>query len=182
MDTYDIYKDYSSYLKENEELITKLQQSNSLLTEYIDPIIKALGYLQTQKEYHAEEYTAEDEAIFSAGFNCLFENLEQIKLYLHALNDDYSLLDRHSYYIKLIFDLEEIKVELEKLDEQPLNDIKKIAKSLEFFEQLISPQSSEIDEDELGKHLKIWESMQKKYDFIIPLTVAFNEYCESVGI
>ena len=35
----------------------------------------------------------------------LFENLEQIKLYLRQLNNDYKLLDKMSLYIKIVFDL-----------------------------------------------------------------------------
>src|SRR5690606_8541302 len=100
-----LYQDFESYLKENEKLITHLEKNHSLLSEYVLPIKKALVFLRKLDEL--DEIDSEAQVIFEYGFNYLFENLEQIKLYLRQLNNDYELLDKMSLYIKIVFDLEE---------------------------------------------------------------------------
>lgn len=178
-----LYQDFESYLKENEKLITHLEKNHSLLSEYVLPIKKALVFLRKLDEL--DEIDSEAQVIFEYGFNYLFENLEQIKLYLRQLNNDYELLDKMSLYIKIVFDLEELKFEIDKsetIDEdEKQNDINKIDEALQFFEDNIVPQIA-INEFELDKYLNLYYDLQNKYTDLVFMSEAFKEYCSVYGI
>ncbi len=181
-----IYTDFENYIKENNHLISFLEENNSLLNEYISPIIKSLTYLKQMIENEEEEKTVHDiHAIFEYGFNFLFENLEQIKLYLRQLNNDYKLLEKMSLYIKIVFDLEELKLEIEKNkeidEEEKENDMNKIDDALEFFEENIVPKVV-INEFELDKYLNLYYDLLDKYTELVLMSDAFLEYCAIYGI
>src|SRR5690554_592383 len=97
-----LFTDFENYINENSNLITYLKDHNSLLDEYVTPIIKSLTFLMKMSQVE-KEISEEAEVIFEYGFNYLFENLEQIKLYLRQLHNDYELLDKMSFYIKIVF-------------------------------------------------------------------------------
>lgn len=177
-----LYLDFENYLKENEVLVTHLESNNSLLSEYIIPIKKALIFL---KQMEDKDIVDDVEVIFEYGFSYLFDNLEQIKLYLRQLGNDYDLLDKMSLYIKIVFDLEELKFEIDKnetIDEnEKLNDINKIDEALQFFEDNIVPHIA-INEFELDRYLNLYYDLLNKYTDVVFMSDAFKEYCAIYGI
>lgn len=179
-----LYNDFINYVNENHQLITYLDESQSVLNDYVGPIIKALYYLNKISE-EDEDVNKEIEDVFQFGVNYLFENIEQIKLYLRQLNNDYQLLDKMAFYIKVVFDLEELKLEIDKVSDidqdEKERDIKIIDEILEFFEENIVPDVT-FNELELDNYLSSYYDMIDKYRDI-PLTAeAFMEYCASYGI
>ncbi len=179
-----LYNDFVNYIKENNKLISFLEENKSLLTDYISPIIKSLTFLAKIAESD-ENNSEEIQSIFDYGLSYLFENLEQLKLYLRQLNNDYQLLDKMSFYIKIVFDLEELKMEIEKCDdidkEEKNKDINRIDDVLEFFEDNIVPNVV-INEFELDNYLKLYYDLLNKYTNIVLANEAFNEYCSIYGI
>ena len=179
-----LYQDFQNYIRENNQLISYLEKNNSLLAEYIVPIKKALIFLEQIKKID-KKATNEVEVIFEYGFSYLFENLEQIKLYLRQLYNDYDLLDEMSFYIKIVFDLEELKLEIDKhetIDEdEKINDINKIDEALQFFEDNIVPKIV-INEFELDRYLNLYYDLLHKYTDLVLMSEAFKEYCAMYGI
>jgi len=181
----ELYTDFENYVNENEHLISFLENENSLLNEYIAPIIKSLTYLMKMVDDDDEEPTNDFLVIFKYGFDYLFENLEQIKLYLRQLNNDYPLLDKMSLYIKIVFDLEELKIEIDKNhdieQDEKMTDINRIDDALEFFEENIVPKVV-INEFELDKFLNLYYELLEKYTEVVLMSDAFIEYCATYGI
>ncbi len=179
MGKYSLYTDFENYVKENQLLINFLEKEQSLLNDYVSPIIKTMTYIMKQTADIVESNLLD---IFNFGFNLLFENIEQLKLYLRQLNNDYKLFDKMSLYIKIIFDLEELKVELIKDTENDYeNDIKSIDKTLDFFEEIIIPNIS-LNEFELDKYLNLYYEFLGKYSEINLMVDVFSEYCGTYGI
>ncbi len=185
MEDYSLHSDFESYLKENERLISFLEENNSLLNEYISPIVKSLVFLMNNMKTEENEITEDAKEIFEFGFHYLFENIEQLKLYLRQLNNDYQLLEKMALYIKIVFNLEELKVEIEKNEEidatEREHDINRIDDALEFFEENIVPNIV-INEFELDQYLILYYELLDKYPDIILMSDAFSEYCASFGI
>ncbi|HEY8365338.1 MAG TPA: hypothetical protein VIK84_07165 [Haloplasmataceae bacterium] len=179
-----LYSDFENYIKENNNLIEYLKSNNSILDEYVSPIIKSLSFLVKMAQIE-DKITAETELIFQYGFNYLFENLEQIKLYLRQLHNDYKLLDKMSFYIKIVFDLEELKLEINKnesiTEKDKQKDINLIDEALEFFEDNIVPDVA-INEFELDKYLHLYYDLLDKYSELEFMIDVFNEYCATYGI
>ncbi|NLG80973.1 MAG: hypothetical protein GX490_00415 [Bacilli bacterium] len=115
----------------------------------------------------------------------MFENIEQIKLYLRQLNNDYKLLDKMAFYIKIVFDLEELKLEIEKTNDieqaEKEKDIKAIDEMLEFFEENIVPDVT-FNDLELDNYLRRYYDILDKYRDIPLIADAFMEYCAMYGI
>jgi hypothetical protein len=179
-----LFSDFENYIKENEGLILYLQTSKSILDDYISPIIRSLTFLAKLSNFEAENDN-EGQIIFEYGYNYLFENLEQIKLYLRQLYNDYKLLDKMSLYIKIVFDLEELKLEIDKneaIDERDKQtDINEIDEVLSFFEDNIVPDFV-INEFELDKYLKLYYDLLAKYTDLVLMGDAFRDYCAAYGI
>ncbi|QVK19443.1 hypothetical protein KHQ81_07110 [Mycoplasmatota bacterium] len=180
-----LYSDFENYVNENGQLISHLENEQSLLNEFITPIIKSLSYLMLIMKAEEEEPSKDVQELFEYGLNYMFENLEEIKLYLRQLNNDYTLLDKMSLYIKIVFDLEELKLEIEKnqeIDEEEKSyDLKRIDQSLEFFEENIVPNVV-INEFELDKYLNLYYELLDKYTELTLMSEAFIEYCAAYGI
>lgn len=180
-----LYSDFENYVNENGQLISYLENEHSLLNEFISPIIKSLSYLMSMIKIEEQEPSKDVQDLFEYGFKYMFENLEQIKLYLRQLNNDYTLLDKMSLYIKIVFDLEELKLEIDKnqeIDEEEKTfDLKRIDESLEFFEENIVPKVV-INEFELDKYLNLYYELLDKYTELTLMSDAFIEYCATYGI
>ena len=184
MEEYSVFNDYLNYIEENKAIIEHLENRQSLLTDFISPIIKTLSYINVLNE--CDELNSEYLEIFQYGFEYLFENLEQIKLYKKQLNDDINLLEQRSIYIKMIFVFEEYKMELLKIDGENMHpdlkpDLRKIDEVLHLFEDFLTPNSL-IDEQVLDGVLRFYYELQYKYDEIVLLMDAFNEYCATYGL
>lgn len=184
MENYSVFSDFEHYVRENEEIITFLEQEQSLLNDYVAPIVRALNYIKKLKETEDEEFTQDDEDIFKYGFDYLFENIEQIKLYIHQLENDYYLLEKRSYYVKMVFQLEELKVELEKMErsDEITENLQLIDKLLEYFETYITKEDILIDETEMNQNISQFYHLFDQYNEIVLLTDAFNAYCATYGI
>lgn len=182
MITPSLYKDFINYVNDNHQLISYLEESQSILNDYVAPIIKALYYLN---KIAKEDTSREIEDVFQFGVNYLFENIEQIKLYLRQLNNDYKLLDKMAFYIKIVFDLEELKLEIEKTNDieqaEKQKDIKAIDEMLEFFEENIVPDVT-FNDLELDNYLRRYYDILDKYRDIPLIADAFMEYCAMYGI
>ncbi|MDF2698740.1 MAG: hypothetical protein K0Q49_296 [Haloplasmataceae bacterium] len=179
LENFSVFKDFESYVTENEKLINYL--NNSLLNDLIIPIVKTLTYLENlDKE---DELSIDNIEIFEFGFEYLFENLEQIKIYLHQFKNNYEVLEAKSVYIKMIFQLEEFKVELtkkEETDTEMKRDLKKIDEAINFFDESLT--STIIIEHELEDYLRFYYELTDKYDDIYLVSDSFNEYCANYGI
>jgi hypothetical protein len=185
MEHYSIFEDFAHYVEENYDLISFLEMNDSILNDYVAPIIKTLTYLKKLKEVQEEELNEEDEAIFAFGFEYLFENIEQIKLYLKQLEDDYFNLEQNSFYINMVFQLEELKVELQKMEENEAGreqDLHLINQLLEYMESLIAIDSVVMDDQKLQESIENYERLYQKYEEVVRLTDAFHEYCATYGI
>lgn len=189
MEIYSMFEDFEHYIQENYELIQYIEAKGSLLNDYVGNIIKALTFLKTLKEREGESWNQDDEMIFAYGFDFLFENIEQIKLYLKAFDGDYERLEKKSLYIRLVFELEELKVELEKREEKPEgyeDDINTINQLLEFFESLIEADDETEDTLKEGKpfdhYVRQFEALFNKYEDVVLVADAFKAYCDSYGI
>ena len=150
---------------------------------FVSPVIKALELFDRTKGAGRKELDEEDEMIFEYGFDFLFENIEQIKLYLQAFEGDYEKLEKNSLYIRLIFELEELKVEIEKMDEKPddsSKDLSHIDQLLDYFEGLM--ESNERDETVFERMMILFYALFEKYDDVVLIADAFSEYCATYGI
>lgn len=179
MEKYSLYTDFENYVKENQKLINFLEEEQSLLNDYVNPIIKSMTHIMKQTEDSIETDVIN---LFSVGFNLLFENIEQLKLYLRQLNNDYELFEKMSLYIKIIFYLEELKVEINKdVENDNANDIKSIDEALDFFEEIIVSNIL-FNEFELDKYLNLYYELLDKYAEVYLMVDAFSEYCTTYGI
>lgn len=181
MENYSIFTDFQHYIEENKELIDYLEEHESLLDEFVSPIIKALNYLNKLQKKNNQGLAEDDQAIFSYGFDYLFENIEQIKLYIHQFHGSFELLEKKSPYIKIIFQLEELKVELEKMEEEP-----KVKSSLTLIQDLLDYFEGVIDSEELPMDLESkiisYYELLNEYNDVLMIADAFNEYCATYGI
>lgn len=184
LEDYSVFSDFEYYLNENEELIDYLEAKNSLLNVFIRPVIKTLNYLIEQNNLEGKELDQEEEIIFAYGFDYLFENLEQIKLYLKSFNGDYELLEKKSLYIRFVFELEELKLELEKREvksDDVEDDIQQMDMLLDYFEGLIETDAK--DEQKFEKMVLLYYTLFDKYkEDVVLITEAFSAYCATYGI
>lgn len=107
-----IIEDYNSWLEDNKDLITLLEQNDSVIYERLDDVIKVVSYIEAV--YLAQKQIDEDlTVIFEVGFAYLFESLEEVKLYYEKyLNNDFILLNQYSYVINYILYLNDLKESL----------------------------------------------------------------------
>jgi hypothetical protein len=185
MEKYSLYTDFQNYINENYELLYRLESEESILDDFTSPIIKTLTYLYGKALEDEDTISKEDKQIFEFGFQFLFENIEQIKLYLKQLNNDFELLEKRSFYIKMIFNAEELKVEINKNTELSANEIKKDLEKLDeilnFFENLIDVEI-EINDELLNAYMIAYNDICNKYDTIVLMSDAFILYCNTYGI
>lgn len=186
MDAYTVYDDFLSYIQENDSIITFLEDNHSILNDFVEPVIKTLNYLNKQKISEGSELNHEDFDIFQFGFEYLFENVEQIKLYLEGFNQDFLLLEEKSFYIKMVFQLEELKLELEKksdIDATTMeHDLSFIDEALSFFEDLVHSKQNLYDEHKMNQYIVKFNELYEEYDDIVLLSDAFDQYCSTYGI
>jgi hypothetical protein len=184
MEQYSIFEDFAHYVEENYDLISFLEMNDSILNDYVSPIIKTLTYLKKLKEVEEEALSEEDASIFDFGFEYLFENIEQIKLYYKQLNEDYFNLEQNSFYIHMVFQLEELKVELLKMEDlaDKEKDLALIEQLLDYFESLIAVEPIKVEDETMQESIESFELLYQKYDEVVRLTDAFHEYCATYGI
>lgn len=186
---YSVFDDFEHYINENYELIQYLEAKESILNDFVGNVIKALRFLINLKHQEGKALDLEDEMIFTYGFDFLFENVEQLKLYLKLFDGDYERLEKKSLYIRFVFELEELKVEIEKREEKPEGyeeDLKLMNELLDYFEGLIEAEKeveNQLKEDlDFERKVMQFYSLFKKYDDVVLITDAFKAYCASYGI
>lgn len=184
MYAYSLFSDFQKYLDENEKIINFLNDNNSILNEFVLPIIKTLSYLDKLAKENDEGLSKSDYQIFEFGIEYLFEKNEQIKLYLKQFNNSYDLLEKMSLYIKIIFNLEEYIVELKKeinYDKKEIeNDLNLINDCIRFFEDYINNKDN-MDSN-LDEFLNNYYYIRNKYNDITLIADAFIRYCNNYGI
>ncbi|ERJ13683.1 hypothetical protein [Haloplasma contractile] len=182
---FSVYNDYKQYIEENEKIIHFLRDNDSMLNTYVSPIIKSIGALKAYVDGEDRELNQEEINIVEFGFNYLFENLEQIKLYLKQFNGDLLALESKSYLINIIFELEEYKEEIEKdheLDQsEKEQDLKQINAILTYLESILTVENHK-ESELLNAYIQKFYDLKSKYKDVVVAAHAFEEYCAEFGI
>lgn len=130
----NIYTDYESWKKENNDFILRLVKTKSKTISRFTSVIAVVDYLY--EKYQVNPLLTEDEEVFfSTGFDYIHDNFYTIKTLLdYKFQGDYSEMEACAKTINLLLYVHEFQAEL--LD-QPL-DTQKDIKQLDEFEEKIN--------------------------------------------
>ena len=77
----NIFNDYESWKKENQEFIYQLVKSKSKTISRFTSVIAVVDYLY-EKHLHTPNLSEEEEIFFSTGFDYIYDNFYTIKTIL----------------------------------------------------------------------------------------------------
>lgn len=177
MDAMNIYEDYQSYITEFGDLIKKMEESNSVLMNYIGDVKRATDYLY-QKYKKNGKLELDEEDIFDLGFGFLSNVFQDINTYY----EDYfgKNMEIFNYYTPLMVDaiyIEDFKSHLE--NEEVLTDERKevIEDALAQIDEIMSkkrPFSKTLSDELVAKVEQICPDKDK----FRPVCAVFQMICE----
>lgn len=130
----DIYTDYANWKFENHDFIFQLVNSKSKTIARFTSVIAVVDFLYEQYT-EKKHLTADEEVIFSVGFDFIHDNFYSIKTLLDYLfKGDYEEMERFAKTINLLLYVHEFQSEL--LDQKL--DLKNEIGPLDEFEEKIN--------------------------------------------
>ncbi|MCI9653488.1 MAG: hypothetical protein HFG91_03945 [Acholeplasmatales bacterium] len=129
----NIFNDYESWKKENQEFIYQLVKSKSKTISRFTSVIAVVDYLY-EKHLHTPNLSEEEEIFFSTGFDYIYDNFYTIKTILdYKFNNDFVEMEKHAKTINLLLYVHEFQSELlnQELRSDDLN-------RLDDFEEKVS--------------------------------------------
>ena len=129
----NIFNDYESWKKENQEFIYQLVISKSKTISRFTSVIAVVDYLY-EKHLHTPNLSEEEEIFFSTGFDYIYDNFYTIKTILdYKFNNDFVEMEKYAKTINLLLYVHEFQSELlnQELRSDDLN-------RLDDFEEKVS--------------------------------------------
>ncbi len=129
----NIFNDYESWKKENQEFIYQLVKSKSKTISRFTSVIAVVDYLY-EKHLHTPNLSEEEEIFFSTGFDYIYDNFYTIKTILdYKFNNDFVEMEKYAKTINLLLYVHEFQSELlnQELRSDDLN-------RLDDFEEKVS--------------------------------------------
>ena len=108
----NIFNDYESWKKENQEFIYQLVKSKSKTISRFTSVIAVVDYLY-EKHLHTPNLSEEEEIFFSTGVDYIYDNFYTIKTILdYKFNNDFVEMEKHAKTINLLLYVHEFQSEL----------------------------------------------------------------------
>ena len=129
----NIFNDYESWKKENQEFIYQLVKYKSKTISRFTSVIAVVDYLY-EKHLHTPNLSEEEEIFFSTGFDYIYDNFYTIKTILdYKFNNDFVEMEKYAKTINLLLYVHEFQSELlnQELRSDDLN-------RLDDFEEKVS--------------------------------------------
>ncbi|NLD25904.1 MAG: hypothetical protein GX661_00935 [Acholeplasmataceae bacterium] len=139
-------EDYKSYLLQNYNLLEDLKASKSLIFDRFADVLKVLGFIEERVERY-QKIEEEFEVIFEVGFSYFYEQLEEVKNFIHLyFQKDLVSLKKYEELINYNLYLTDLTETLKEKSQYTADTKTTILQILEEIETIVSERREFNDE------------------------------------
>jgi hypothetical protein len=141
------YLDYASWKKTNEKLIDFLIKKNSKIIARFRYVLMVVDYLFDKVVYERMKLSVEEEEVFEAGYQYIFDRFNTIQLVAeHVFNNNYDAMEHFAKSINLLFYILDFEDEIDSLDGDHKEEHKRFADLEDNVMQMIEAKIQVPDE------------------------------------